>query len=64
MVPDVSSLGASGTVASRVDNPGLAREHTMTKRAVLYARVSTDDQSDKGYSLPSQLEAMRKYATQ
>ena len=34
------------------------------KRAVLYARVSTDDQKDKGYSLPSQFEAMRRYATQ
>ena len=34
----------------------------MTKRAVLYARVSTDDQADKGYSLPSQLELCRKYA--
>jgi len=32
------------------------------KRAVLYARVSTDDQADKGYSLPSQLEMCRKYA--
>ena len=32
------------------------------KRAVLYARVSTDDQKDKGYSLPSQFDAMRKYA--
>ena len=35
-----------------------------TKRAVLYARVSTDNQADKGYSLPSQLEACRKYARQ
>jgi site-specific DNA recombinase len=35
-----------------------------TKKAVLYARVSTDDQADKGYSLPSQFEAMRKYAAQ
>lgn len=34
----------------------------MTKKAVLYARVSTDDQADKGYSLPSQLEMCRKYA--
>ncbi len=33
----------------------------MSKRAVLYARVSTDEQADKGYSLPTQLEAMRKY---
>ena len=32
------------------------------KRAVLYARVSTDDQADKGYSLPSQLDLTRKYA--
>ena len=34
----------------------------MSKRAVLYARVSTTDQKDAGYSLPSQFEAMRKYA--
>lgn len=34
------------------------------KRAILYARVSTDEQADKGYSLPSQFEAMRKYAAQ
>lgn len=32
------------------------------KRAVLYARVSTDEQAEKGYSLPSQVEACRKYA--
>ena len=32
------------------------------KRAIIYARVSTDDQAEKGYSLPTQLEAMRKYA--
>lgn len=34
------------------------------KRAVLYARVSTDDQAKRGYSLPTQLEACRKYAEQ
>ncbi len=33
-------------------------------RAILYARVSTDEQADKGYSLPSQLEACRRYAEQ
>ncbi len=31
-------------------------------RAIIYARVSTDDQADRGYSLPTQLEACRKYA--
>ncbi len=36
----------------------------MTKRAVVYARVSTDEQAEKGYSFPTQLEAMRKYATE
>jgi site-specific DNA recombinase len=36
----------------------------MTRRAAIYARVSTDDQADKGYSLPSQLEGCRSYAQQ
>jgi len=36
----------------------------MTKRAILYARVSTDDQAERGYSLPTQLEACRQYAAQ
>ena len=30
--------------------------------AIIYARVSTDEQADKGYSLPSQLEHCREYA--
>jgi len=34
----------------------------MSKRTVLYARVSTDEQAEKGYSLPSQLDACRRYA--
>jgi site-specific DNA recombinase len=32
------------------------------KRAILYARVSTDEQARSGYSLAQQLEAMRDYA--
>ncbi len=31
-------------------------------RAVSYARVSTDDQAERGYSIPTQFEANRKYA--
>src|SRR6185436_1167830 len=37
---------------------------TMTKKAAIYARVSTDDQADKGYSLPSQLDGCRHYIDQ
>ncbi len=33
------------------------------KRAVLYARVSTDEQARTGYSLAQQLEALRDYAS-
>lgn len=36
----------------------------MTKKAAIYARVSTDDQADKGYSLPSQLDGCRQYVEQ
>jgi site-specific DNA recombinase len=35
----------------------------MSKKAILYARVSTDQQADFGYSLQSQLEGCRAYAT-
>ena len=32
------------------------------KLAILYARVSTQEQADKGYSLAQQIEALRAYA--
>ena len=34
------------------------------KRAILYARVSTDEQAQRGYSLAQQMEALRAYAAQ
>ena len=36
----------------------------MTKQAAIYVRVSTDDQAERGYSLPSQIEACQKFANQ
>ena len=33
-----------------------------SRRAVLYARVSTDEQARSGYSLAQQIEALRQYA--
>src|ERR671918_78665 len=35
-----------------------------SKRAILYARVSTDEQARSGYSLAQQLEALREYVAQ
>ncbi|MCA1717290.1 MAG: recombinase family protein [Actinobacteria bacterium] len=32
------------------------------KRAILYARVSTEEQARSGYSLAQQMEALRQYA--
>jgi site-specific DNA recombinase len=37
---------------------------TMSEHAAIYARVSTDDQAERGYSLPSQIEACQKFASQ
>ena len=50
--------------ASRADDQATVFSPNGHKRAVLYARVSTDEQAEKGYSLPSQLEACRRYAEQ
>lgn len=36
----------------------------MNKQAAIYARVSTDDQAERGYSLPSQIEACKRFADQ
>ena len=37
-------------------------ERSMTGAAILYARVSTDEQARSGYSLAQQLEALREYS--
>jgi site-specific DNA recombinase len=34
------------------------------RRAILYARVSTDEQASSAYSLAQQIEALREYAAQ
>jgi len=34
----------------------------MSKRVVIYARVSGDEQAEKGYSLPTQIENCHEYA--
>jgi site-specific DNA recombinase len=36
----------------------------MNKQAAIYVRVSTDDQAEHGYSLPSQIENCQKFASQ
>jgi len=36
----------------------------MNKQAAIYVRVSTDDQAERGYSLPSQIEACERFAHQ
>ena len=35
---------------------------TQSKKSVLYARVSTKEQADEGYSLPSQVKLLKEYA--
>src|SRR5829696_355848 len=54
--------------ASRRSSKGGALEMPSTnghgpKRAILYARVSTEEQVKSGYSLAQQIEALRAYAT-
>jgi DNA invertase Pin-like site-specific DNA recombinase len=33
----------------------------MKRKAIIYIRVSTDEQADKGYSLQHQIERLEKY---
>src|ERR671932_688246 len=58
------TLGTSWSDTGR-DRKGVAMPSTNghgPKRAILYVRVSTDEQARSGYSLAQQLEALRAYA--
>jgi site-specific DNA recombinase len=45
------------------DNLHMTTLPQTPKRAVLYARVSTDEQAERGYSLPEQIRDLTRYAS-
>src|SRR5215212_4657436 len=53
--------GAQGTDEGGVERVSSVNDHRIGK-AVLYARVSTDEQAKKGYSILDQLGTLRDYA--
>src|SRR3954464_4777300 len=55
--PDQNTLTAIGGRATMPSTNGHG-----PKQAILYARVSTDEQARSGYSLAQQMEALREYA--
>src|SRR5215471_11701383 len=55
---------AKAIVTNRTTTAQGARQTDTTPLAVIYARVSTTDQADKGFSLPTQLDACQAMARQ
>src|SRR5262245_11291533 len=51
-------------VANGTQAPQASRQIDTPKLAAIYARVSTTDQADRGYSLPTQIEACQAMAHQ
>jgi predicted site-specific integrase-resolvase len=42
--------------------PGNQHDPGARRTGVIYARVSSKDQAEEGYSIPAQLELLRRYA--
>src|SRR5262245_35115494 len=59
---DTGGTGHRRPVARGARAAAASWEGRHVKRAALYARVSTDEQAEKGYGLGSQLRALREAA--
>src|SRR2546425_1195584 len=55
-------VGAQWTASMRPKERTAMTSAGATKRAVLYARVSSKDQEREGFSIPAQLKLLRQYA--
>lgn len=47
---------------NQTDTKTVLEQFVVVKRGVSYRRVSTDEQADKGHSLPAQLAEIQTYA--